>query len=430
MSPSIRRSVNVLCFILMAAPAFSQGADKQPKFPMTASTNVSQEVHVTALLIPPKNVYTIFGKAVGNEYAVILVRVANKSSDYSLIAHDIYIDYSKWLLAGCLPENSLTASYKSRKDSPPPTPQPGQSPGNLLDSEDEKATNPCQVSSMELRTIRQVAMEGQTHSPRNWTVRALHFISTLGTGLTVAGGLGPVLPRAVDAFSGSAIPAFEFLWPDDMINKINLLNDLSFTINAVVPKNSSRDFMAFFPIRRFIGGFLYAKFIQEPNLLFSPLQYRFDDKYDPFFSHLNKRLATIFADWKTLETSLTDAKVPTESIGSFLKKISSDPISINNLSLNSIRIVVNGQLLIESADVPASLTAYQFKNADGFKGPGVVEGSITGRFLDSGELKIANAADLGITKIERVAQGSNDNTLNFKLINQFISKQTSVILLE
>jgi len=65
-------------------------------FHLNSSTNdVTGNVSVEAALIPPKLARTVFGKEVGNNYAVIALTISNRSTDNSL-----YIAFSSTIADG------------------------------------------------------------------------------------------------------------------------------------------------------------------------------------------------------------------------------------------------------------------------------------------------------------------------------------------
>src|ERR1022692_2853161 len=72
-------------------------------FQLTASTNVSDQVSVEAVMLPASVSKKIFGKEVGNNYAVVELIITNRSTDAALLVHSIFIDDSQWLLSGGSP---------------------------------------------------------------------------------------------------------------------------------------------------------------------------------------------------------------------------------------------------------------------------------------------------------------------------------------
>lgn len=264
---------------------------------LPSDTNLGEPARVHALLMPPELVRKIFGKSVAEQYGVIQVTILNLTKDTSLIIGDISIDYHRWLLGNCPPQDSSSSTSATTKPPPTPAPTPAPAPEGkpAVDSPNTPVgaliqTRPCQVSSQEVRAVRELAMAGQRGSWRNRIDRYLKAIVTAGGALGVA-NLGPYLPQAVSAFTSGAIPAFEFAFPDDTIQQINLINDLAYSVNAVVPQESGKVVMAFFPIRRFLGTYFWNYYMKEPALFFSPIQYYFDPRpeYQQFFKNIETR---------------------------------------------------------------------------------------------------------------------------------------------
>jgi len=110
-------------------------------------------VSIEAALIPPKISTKVFGKSVGNNYAVIEVIISNRSSDASLIVHSVFIDYHRWLLSGYAPvaSDGECAQTSTGASGGAGTSQADQATNDLHDW--QSRTCPNQISSVESRVV-------------------------------------------------------------------------------------------------------------------------------------------------------------------------------------------------------------------------------------------------------------------------------------
>lgn len=346
--------------------------------------NIAGNSQVVAIMLPPSLVRKIFGVALSRTHAVVQIAIDNQNPSQEMIIKEVFIDYSDWGLSNCAPQR-------------PTTPLP---PNNV-------ATKPCQVSSAELRTVRQIALEGQLDYWRNRLSRYMHGIATIGGGLANL-HLGKDLPAAVAAFVGGPIPAFEFAFPDKTQGQVNLLNDLAYTVNKVVPKNSGVIVMAFFPIERFLGPKLTPYFLKAPSLLFSPQQYLLADKYADFFENIYDRIADCPDAPKTRPDKLNPHK------NRCFERL------IESLTLDRVRIVVDASYVVETQNVAAQITTVNVDDTWARAcNAGEITGSIIGQFLtgEAVSITIDKAADLGINPAT-IPAGSTDTKLNFKFTLQ------------
>jgi hypothetical protein len=113
---------------------------------------------------------------------------------------------------------------------------------------------------------------------------------------------------------------------------------------------------------------------------------------------------------------------PQESAGVItLPKPSVDDLAllmtIGKVSLNSIRVVVDGIMTVEVGAIPAKIDSVEFDDGNNnvalWTTPGVKKGTIKGLYLTGGKLTIAEAAKLGITQITMTTDGSTDQALRF-----------------
>lgn len=89
-----------------------------------------------------------------------------------------------------------------------------------------------------------------------------------------------------------------------------------------------------------------------------------------------------------------------------------------NASLNTVHIVIGGEMTVDITKVPATITSIDMDNgndsADTWKAS-TQTGVIHGSFLTSGTPDIKEAKDLGITDIKAVSTGSSDTELHFTM---------------
>lgn len=223
--------------------------------PLNADLTVQGNVTVQAVLIPRKIAKAVFGGKIANEYAVVELTITNKSSDAALIVQGVYLDYSKWALAG----GSLTNEKCTEEDS------------SDSKSKFEKCTKTTQVASEEYRVVRGQALNAQTWTLRNVIIHGLILGGTAATGygFTVH---GTKYPQAVSAATGEVIPGLSAFWPDQTIDQINRISDLGFRTNKVISKQGSDIIVCFFPIDRFLTPGFRKIFLDYPALFFSPYE--------------------------------------------------------------------------------------------------------------------------------------------------------------
>jgi hypothetical protein len=214
-----------------------------------ATATVSGDVSVDAGLMPPKVALRIFGKDIGNSYGVFLLTISNHSPDATLIVQSVFIDYSRWTLAGC-------QSF-------------GPLPGPVLASY-QVASRPCQSASAEQGTLRALLTHGQAFSWRNQLIRYLTAGGAIASALVWRAGPAANFPKYVSTITGTVIPSLGLAVPDEYIDRLNLLNDSGFRVNTVVPKQASAVVVAFFPFDKFLTPTLKRYFLANPALFFSP----------------------------------------------------------------------------------------------------------------------------------------------------------------
>jgi hypothetical protein len=343
---------------------------------------VHDNVSVHAALLPYTVCKRVFGGEVANHYTAIEVIVSNRSADASLIVQSLFIDYSKWPLAGRVtqfPEADLQ-SY-------------------------EAGTNKAQVASMEGRVVRGELLDAQTWTARNTFIRTLKLAGAIATGYQFSLKEQGFL-RGIAAFTGQVTPAVETFWPDGIVPQMNRISDFGFQVNKVVPQQSAEIIVAFYPMARFLTPGVQEVFKRAPALLFAPGQAAFDKKAQVLLK-------------KYLPEFLTDDDI--KELQHELKKDTPDkPIlhMINNFTLNSVRVAVGGIMSIDVNTVPPSVESIGMDGGNTvavWGDAGQRTGIVRGRFLKGADVKILEADKLGITGVEAVVDGSTDISLKFRL---------------
>ncbi|HET9402337.1 MAG TPA: hypothetical protein VFO34_15440 [Candidatus Acidoferrales bacterium] len=375
-----------------AATAAISDAAKQG-FPLNAGTNVAGNVSVEAVLIPPKISKRVLGGVVGRDYAVIALTISNRSSDSSLIVHNIFIDYTNWGMSG------------ASNGSCSPTTNAAQVPW-------QASSNPCQVSSVESRIVRGQLLDRQPWTSRNWIIRALQGLGSIATAYEFTLS-GQHAIQSIGAFTGQGEPAVEMFWPDATIGQMNRISDLGFQVNKVIPKESSDVVVAFFPIDRFLTPGLRKLFLSSPALFFATDALVLDQtarkKAEAF-------VGPIFGNNKDTEKTFVN-ELATGSLSSENQKIHQ---FLQKLSLNNVHITVGGAMTVDVNDLPPIVNSVDFTLPDGKKlsdvlgSAGTVNAVIGGSFLAGGQVAIVEAQDLGISGVTAVQDQSTDKQLYFK----------------
>jgi hypothetical protein len=241
-------------------------------FPLNTTSDVKGNVSIEAVLIPPKISQKVFGKTIGNTYAVIELTISNRSSDASLIINSIFIDYSGWLLSGYSPRSSGDNCRRGAG---------GTASASETNANEQQAwqaqTCPNQISSVEYRVVRGQLLDDQPWTYRNSIIRALQATGAIATAFTFTIGSRHAI-QAIGAYTGQVIPATETFWPDSTVGQMNRISDLAFQVNKVIPKESSDIVVAFSPIDRFLTPGFKRWFIDSPAIFFAPYAMVLDPK--------------------------------------------------------------------------------------------------------------------------------------------------------
>ncbi len=423
-------------------------------FQLSASTNVSDQVSVEAVMLPASVSKKIFGKEVGNNYAVVELIVTNRSTEAALLVHSIFIDDSQWLLSGGSPfEVNLLCPESDGSDENATLP----APANAMDKNNEgktqvgrrkcgvrgntlplweTQTQPNQIASAETRLVRGELLDTQPWTTRNWIIRALEVTGSIASGFTFATSSQSWI-RGIGAFNGQGVPGAQTFWPDSTVGQMNRISDLGFQVNKVIAKQNSDVIVAFFPIDRFITPGLKNLFIKSPAVFFAPYVMMFDSevngseqgksgKKGSQNSTLSAYVKKLFTDDEF--TKLNQHLYEVTSGGCLhppdnnadLKQACEIADLINHLSLNTVRVLVGGTMTVDVDTVPSNITSVEIDtpadktSSSMWQAAGTLTGVIRGSFLSNGTPEIVGSEDLGI-KIAAVADGSTDTALHFKI---------------
>jgi hypothetical protein len=379
--------------LLIARSAWPQSAvdtqklqdAKSQGFSMPADMPVTGNITVEAVLLPAPVAKALFGKAIANEYAVIELTISNKSQDAAFIVNSVFIDYSEWLMSGSA--KALAAAGL-----------PG-STANPEVSFQSAAAN--QVASVEYRIVRGEALDAQAWTARNWAMRLLQFFGVVATGSDFAFTEVGIL-KSIGAYTGQVIPAAQVLWPDGTVAQLDRISDFGFHTNEVIAKEASDIVVAFFPLDRFLTPALKKLFVRSPAVFFVPAAALVDQAVRGQMIGVLQRLlgaAQVRKD-DSVETLLSNAKI---------KGL------LDGISLNKVRVKVEGILSVNVDTVPAKIDSVTFDDpAAPWDGTHPITGVLQGSLLSNGQPVIDEANQYGITAQAAPVQTSS-NQLPFTL---------------
>ena len=347
-------------------PNAAQGVALSVAVPASSRSLVS----VQAVMLPYAINRELFSKHIADNYAVVVVNVGNHSHDAALVMQGLYLDYSKWALSGSA----------------------GRS-GSL-------GTLPGQVSSVEYRIVRGELEERDAKSVRNWIVRTLEFAGSVAGGTTFAYGALSSIPKYISMANGVGIPGFQKLWPDPLITRLNRISDFGYRVNRVVPRESSDVMIAFFPIDRFLTPKLKTLFIRQPALFFNTGLALMDP--NPEMTAILERvsgqtLAQLTAQIPAMMACASATERTQESNKAACDRSATLREMVKSTSLNSIEVVIDGNLMLDLAAVPPSMDALTFQDQAGRAAYWSVAGAekgivVLGRFLDGAHVLIEPAS--------------------------------------
>lgn len=435
---------------------------RKDAIPIRSRLTVLGNVNAQAVLIPRVNARRIFGAEIANNYAVIEINVGNKSPDAALIIHGIFIDYSRWGLSG----NSAQPS--SMVD------------GVLRETADpfQASTKANQIASVEYRVVRGQLLDAQMWTARNWTMRLLTLAGSLASAFSFSIGEEGIV-KGLQAFGSVGVPGLREAWPDSTIEQLNRISDFGYQTNKVIAKEGAEVIVGFFPIERFLTPGFKALFQRSPALFFAPLQMLVDPKLKPdvnkLLKGLNKQLtvdtlAPLLPCYLQVTNTLRfgmdkgrirgsriqdqhkgcEQKLGLEAVtgdDKVLFKVSNttefDKFMaldfLSQMSLNSVTVVIDGAMTVETMTIPAKIDAVTFDTVESCgdstkpcfwaglqTNDGVRRGTIKGSYLTGGTVEIAEANELGITEVKTIAEGSSDQELHFsfKLTKPIESQKT------
>jgi hypothetical protein len=422
-------------------------------FQLSASTNVSDQVSVEAVMLPASVSKKIFGKEVGNNYAVVELIITNRSTEAAVLVHSIFIDDSQWLLSGGSPfevnllcpesdgsdENATLRAPANATDQKEGKTQVGRKKcgvrGNTLPLS-QTQTQPNQIASAETRLVRGELLDTQPWTTRNWIIRALQVTGSIASGFTFATSSQSWI-RGIGAFNGQGVPGAQTFWPDATVGQMNRISDLGFQVNKVIAKQNSDAIVAFFPIDRFITPGLKNLFIKSPAVFFAPYVMMFDSevngsekgksgKNGSQNNTLSAYVKKLFTDDELTKLNqhlyevTSGGCLPPPDNNADLKQACEIADLINHLSLNTVRVLVGGTMTVDVDTVPANITSVDVDipadktSSSMWQTAATLTGVIRGSFLSNGTPVIVGSDDLGI-KIAAVADGSTDTALHFKI---------------
>jgi hypothetical protein len=451
----------ILCVVSLASAQKSPD-DKSKKLLEDAkkngravpATTVNASVHIQAVLIPRIDAKRIFGKDVGDNYAVIEVIVENKSPDAALIIHGIFMDYSNWPLSGVPPSDRMTTGSTD----------PYQA-----------SSVPNQVASEEYRVVRGQLLDAQVDTVRNRFIRWLTLAGNLAGAFTFSIGEQGIV-KGIAAATGVGIPGVATAWPDRTVEQLNRVSDFGFHSPQLVSKQGSQVIVCFFPIDRFLTPGFRKLFLKSPALFFAPLQMLFDKTSEADVKDALEELGSPFdyvalrdalkcfmvvqhnpgsagyapcleefglevADPKTgkLQVKVDDnhKPIPTE-FEKFKKFMTLD--FIGSVSLNRVTVTVDGVMSVDINTIPPRIGGVELDdvvNCGSQKSQcfwsniaadsGVRSGIVQGSYVTGGTVNLAEANALGITEVKTISEGSTDQELHFSFkLTKPIDDQTKL----
>ena len=368
--------------------------------PVTADVNVPGEVTAQAVLLPFAITKRIFGKEIARNYAAIEVNIANKSRDASFILQGLFLDYSNWALSGSI-----------------------RPPGSLKTKDSQSATEPNQVASVEYRMARSELLDAQIWTRRNWTIRMLTLAGTIATGLTFSFKEAGII-KGIGVFGSTVVPGVAVAWPDNTVAQLNNISDFGYQTNKVLTKEGADIMVAFFPIERFLTPGMRKVFFESPALFFNPFAMLFDDSALRAFRAIAPevisndevpKLRLALPRYLERMRAIADpAHIDTSNFSDEERKL----LFLNQTSLNTIHVVVDGIMSVDAQSVPAKIDSITISNSnksDTWAKAGDVKGTIKGSFLSGGSAVIAEADALGISNVTVDTKTSTNQQLAFAM---------------
>ena len=425
-----RTAILTLCFLAavpLAARAGQTAGEKSKDalaeaarqgYPLKTEMMVQGNVTVQSVLIPEPVARRVFGKEISRQYAVIALTVSNKSSNAVLIVQGAFIDYRDWALSGSLSTGA------------------GGGDASQLDHQFQKSAQANQVASEEYRIVRGQLLDAQPWTARNTIVRLLTLTGSLASGYSFSLKEKGLI-KGISAFNGTVVPGVGTFWPDGTVEQLNRISDFGYKTNKVISKQGSDIIVCFFPIDRFLTPGFKKVYLKSPALFFSPFEMLVDTTVQPQIEKLLGREffgvdlqemrnnLPCFMQWEKLNqqspgTLSSDPIIQTCKAGNRLRpEVILALETLKRVSLNTVRVVVDGVMSVETGAIPAKIESIAFDGGNDnpalWAEKGEKRGTIKGAFLAGGLPRIEEATLLGITDLTSMAAGSTDQTLYFSL---------------
>lgn len=345
---------------------------------------LSQDIKVYVSVIDPKIVSDIFGKRVAQRFVAIQVTISNKNDDFQFLIHDVSLDLKEVFgkeFADRIAAEAIEACNKCINDcvtlsTPKGVTEQPESTAERRQRCNRDCGQTCrfgkfELSSLELSLIRGVAEKGQGEDTRNKTLRYFRAFGTIAAGLIGVASFGPSYPKSVAVFNGPIITAYSELYPDYTINQMNRLSDTAYKSNSLVPKQQAKVLVAFIPQAIFLTGQQRKKFWNDP-------------------------------------TSLYPENLPKPSP-------SPSPSGPPSVDFRKAIALVDGSFITEVENLPPLVTGVHINPAQALeflKPRPVVEGYITGQYLQDSNIELANPPE----GMEIVLKGTPDNNRLYFII--------------
>jgi len=379
-----------------AAPPVTSPLTQGAALPVISE--VSSAVSVDAVLLPYSVAKRAFGKETAQKYAAVSMTISNRDPKQSLIIQSALLDYSHWLFSGTF--SGLNADTTTEITS------------------SQQTNKKSQVSSAEVRIVRNQLQDAQLWSLRNWVIRSAVAAGTVSAGLSFASS-SAYFANSVSAYSADFVPALSVLWPDNTQAQSDLISDIGFRTNHVVPAQSADIVIAFFPIDRFLTSDLKKIYLKEPAAFFNPSELLLGNKNRAALLAPLKSVGVITdtsdASANTITKAIMDYEraaqianpsgsskpkvdpcaAPVDKPNTDKSKVTDDECMIvsllDRISLNNIHVVIGGIMSIDTNAVPATITGVSIDNdttAATWATNAKVSATLTGTFLSGGSVSL------------------------------------------
>ncbi len=434
--------------------------------PLKTALTVKGNVTVQAVLIPFDVGKRVFGREIAKKYAIVQVTINNKSADAALIVQGAFLDYHDWALAGLAitPPGSAPTCVEGTDE---------EIAGDPHQSQYQACTKGAQVASEDARIARGQLLDAQPWTWRNLLMNSLSLTGAVASAYSFSLKEKGII-KGIAAFNGNVIPGLGILLPDPTVGQLNRISDFGYQTNKVIPKQGSDIIVCFFPIDRFLTPGFKTIFLKEPALFLSPYELLVDKNSRErirswrWFIHFSvnpqsmvstittKKLDELAkalpcylrvvqaeqtaqqhayhvnpnADPKTVMAEMLAARQKTEGACGINEELVLALDTLGAVSLNTVRIVIDGVMTVETGAVPSTIQSIEFDdgnhNPEIWTVPGEKKGTIKGAYLTDGVPQIKEAQDLGLSDVKAIPEGSTDKALrfSFKLTKPITSGKT------